>query len=152
MTVRRTSWLLLLATIVAVAACDLSGLEPSPPPSSPTPFPSASASPSFVHPTPLPEATFLTYVVAGGDTLTSIADAFSTSAQSLAYWNRATYPSLDPESSHYDPNTIQAGWTLVLIPFAEVDPEELPPASEAPGASEGESGVPGEGESPTPSP
>lgn len=145
---RAASWLLLLVPIVAVAACDLSGLEPSAPPPSPTPVPSASASPTFVHPTPLPEATFLTYVVAGGDTLTSIADTFSTSAQSLAYWNRATYPSLDPESSQYDPNTIQAGWTLVLIPFAEVDPEDLPPPSETPGESEDV----GEDASPSPAP
>ena len=36
--------------------------------------------------------------------------------------------SLDPESSRYDPNTIQVGWTLRLIPNAEVDPEDLPPA------------------------
>ena len=133
---RLASWPLLLAAIVAVTACDLSVLEPSATPPSLTPVPSASASPSFVRPTPLPEATFMVYTVAGGDTLSSIAAMFSTSAQSLAYWNRATYPSLDPESSDYDPNTIQAGWTLVLIPFAEVDPEDLPPPSEGPGEGE----------------
>jgi hypothetical protein len=145
MTQRQASWPLLIATILAVllavAACDLSVLEPSAAPPSLTPVPSASANPSFVRPTPAPQATFLAYVVASGDTLSSIADTFSTSAQSLAYWNRATYPSLDPESSRYDPNTIQAGWTLVLIPFAEVDPENLPPPSETP--SEGESPTPG---------
>lgn len=133
---RLTSWSLLLATILAVTACDLSVREPSATPPSLAPVPSASASPSFVRPTPMPQATFMVYVVASGDTLSSIADTFGTSAQSLAYWNRATYPSLDPDSSNYDPNTIQAGWTLVLLPFAEVDPEDLPPPSEAPSESE----------------
>jgi len=142
---RLTFWPLLLAAILAVSACDLSVLEPSATPPSPTPVLSASASPSFVRPTPLAQATFMVYIVASGDTLTSIADTFSTSAQSLAYWNRATYPSLDPESSNYDPNTIQAGWTLGLIPFAEVDPENLPPPSETPDAGESESASPSPG-------
>jgi len=146
MTRRRAPWPLLLVTIGTVAACDLTALESPTTAPSLAPVPSASASPSFARPTPLPEATFLAYVVARGDTLSSIADRFSTSAQSLAYWNRATYPSLDPESGHYDPNTIQAGWTLVLLPFAEVDPENLPPPSEAP------SEAPGESESASPSP
>jgi len=145
---RLASWPILLAAILALSACDLSALEPSATPPSLTPVPSASASPSFVRPTPLPQATFMVYVVASGDTLSSIADTFSTSAQSLAYWNRATYPSLDPESAAYDPNTIQAGWQLGLIPFAEVDPENLPPPSETPGEGDGE----GEAESPTPDP
>ena len=133
---RVASWPILLAAIVAVTACDMSVLEPSATPPSLKPVPPASASPSFVRPTPLPQATFMVYTVASGDTLSSIAAMFSTSAQSLAYWNRATYPSLDPESSNYDPNTIQAGWELGLIPFAEVDPENLPPPSETPGESE----------------
>jgi hypothetical protein len=111
---------LLLAITLSVAACDLSALEPTQAPTA-VPAPTATPSPSFVRPTPTP-----------GDTLSSIAAGFGTSAQSLAYWNRATYPSLDPESSRYDPNTIKVGWTLVLIPFAEVDPEDLPPRSAAP--------------------
>jgi len=145
---RLASWPLLLAAVLAVSACDLSALEPSATPPSLTPVPSASASPSFVRPTPLPQATFMVYVVASGDTLTSIADTFSTSAQSLAYWNRATYPSLDPESANYDPNTIQAGWALALIPFAEVDPENLPPPSGTPSETPSES----DGASPSPGP
>lgn len=122
---------ILLAISLSVAACDLSALEPTPAPTA-VAAPTATPSPSFVRPTPTPLPTFLPYIVASGDTLSSIAAGFGTSAQSIAYWNRATYPSLDPESSRYDPNTIKVGWTLVLIPSAEVDPEDLPPRSGAP--------------------
>lgn len=131
MTDRAAPFALLLAGMVLVAACDLSALD------APTPAPSAgpatpSPLPSFVRPTPTPLPTFLAYQVKSGDTLSSIAEAFGTSAESLAYWNRATYPSLDPASSRYDPDTIKLGWTLLLIPFAEVDPEDLPPPAETP--------------------
>ncbi len=125
---------LLVGTLVLVAACDLAELAP--PTSGPSDAavgsamtsPSSPPSPSFVRPTPTPLPTFVVYVVRSGDTLSSIAKAFGTKAQSVAYWNRATYPSLDPESSRYDPNTIKVGWALNLIPNAEVDPEDLPPA------------------------
>ena len=100
---------LLVVAIASVAgACDLSELDPPSKPPSPalaTPTPV----PSFVRPTPTPLPTFLAYVVAPGDTLSSIANAYSTKAQSIAYWNRATYPSLDPDSPRYDPNTIKVG-------------------------------------------
>ncbi len=94
-------------------------------PAGPTP------SPSFRRPTPTPRPTFLAYRVRTGDTLTSIARQFGTSTESLAYWNRATYPSLDPESADYDPNDIRVGWTLLLVPGKEVDPEDLPPGPSA---------------------
>jgi spore germination protein YaaH len=67
------------------------------------------------------------YTVVKGDSLGSIAKKFGTSARSIAYWNRSTYPSLDPESSAYKPNYLVIGWTLRVIPNAEVDPENLPP-------------------------
>lgn len=135
MTRHLASLSVLLAASAMVAACDLSALDPpSLAPSAP-PAPTIAASPSFVRPTPLPQPTFLVYVVSAGDTLSSIAATYGTKAQSLAYWNRATYPSLDPESSRYDPNTIKIGWTLVLIPFAEVDPEDLPPPAGTPAPS-----------------
>jgi hypothetical protein len=123
---------LLLGATVLAAGCDLAELEPT----SAEPSVAASASPtpapSFVRPTPTPLPTFLVYVVRRGDSLTSIARGFGTKAQSVAYWNRATYPSLDPESSRYDPNTIQVGWALRLIPNVEVDPEDLPPGVATP--------------------
>jgi hypothetical protein len=104
--------------------------------------------PSFVRPSPMPSATFLVYEVAAGDSLTSIARLFGTTARSIAYWNRAHYPSLDPESSTYEPNRIETGWTLQLIPTEVVDEDELPdptptptppPSSPPPEASSGPS-------------
>ena len=101
---------------------------PIPTPAGPTP------TPSFVRPTPTPQPTFFVYTVVPGDSLDKIAKRFGTTGRSIAYWNRATYPSLDPESGAYRPNDIKVGWTLVLIPHKEVDPENLPtlPPSAAP--------------------
>lgn len=93
---------------------------PVPTPAGPTP------TPSFVRPTPTPQPTFLSYMVRTGDTLNSIAKKFGTSGRSIAYWNRATYPSLDPDSDAYKPDYLAIGWMLVLIPNAQVDPENLP--------------------------
>ena len=72
-----------------------------------------------------------------GDTLTGIARRYGTSGRSIAYWNRDQYPSLDPESANYDPNALQRGWVLRVLPGEEYVP---PP-------DDGETG-----ESPTPSP
>jgi hypothetical protein len=99
---------------------------PVPTPAGPTP------TPSFVRPTPTPEPTFLAYVVKSGDTLDKIARRHQTSVRSIAYWNRATYPSLDPDSSDYRPNDIKVGWTLLIHPNSEVDPENLPAATSVP--------------------
>jgi hypothetical protein len=93
---------------------------------------SPAASPSFVRPTANPSPTFLVYEVKPGDSLTSIARLFGTTARSIAYWNRARYPSLDPDSSTYAPNRIVVGWTLHLIPTAVVDEEELPDPTPSP--------------------
>jgi LysM domain len=88
--------------------------------------PGASGRPSFVRPTPTPQPTFLVYVVKRGDTLTSIALAHRTTARSIAFWNRAQHPSLDPDSPSYSPNRIEVGWVLLLVPDLELDPDELP--------------------------
>jgi nucleoid-associated protein YgaU len=93
---------------------------PTPTPTGPTP------SPSFIRPTPLPLPTFTTYVVQPGDTLTSIARAFSTTALSVAYWNRTAYPSLDPDSASYQPDRIEVGWVLLIQPNVKVDELDLP--------------------------
>ena len=79
-------------------------------PSGPTP------TPSFVPPTPTPAPTFLVVTVKKGDSLNTIAHQFGTTARSIAFWNRTTYPSLDPESPSYKPGLLQPGWTLQLIP------------------------------------
>lgn len=83
-------------------------------------------SPSFVRPTPKPSPTFLVYEVRAGDTLTSVARQFGTTARSIAYWNRSRYPSLDPDSPTYQPGLIKVGWLLLVIPTAVVDEDELP--------------------------
>jgi hypothetical protein len=91
-----------------------------------------SLAPTFARPTPSPAPTFLTYRVKSGDTLNSIAKHFHTTARSIAWWNRGTYPSLDPESSNYDPGTIRVGWILVVLPNTVVDEENPPTPSPGP--------------------
>lgn len=90
-------------------------------PSGPTPRP------SFVPPTPTPAPTFAVHTVASGDNLNSIARQYGTSARSIAFWNRSTYPSLDPESPGYRPNILKLGWTLFLIPNVILTDDEAPP-------------------------
>ena len=111
-----------------------------------TPSPSAAGSPSgtasgdgqperldgrLADPRPSPSAvpspTPVAYVVATGDTLFSIARRFDTTARSIAYWNRVTYPNLDPESTDYEPDQIRIGWTLTVWPGQEVDEASPPP-------------------------
>ena len=75
-------------------------------PEGPTP------TPAFIRPTPTPGPSFATYKVKKGDTISSIAKKFKTSVQSIAYWNRVTYPSLDPESAKYRPDRLEVGWVL----------------------------------------
>jgi peptidoglycan/xylan/chitin deacetylase (PgdA/CDA1 family) len=111
-----------------------SSLQPSiqpsptlaPTPSGPTP------EPTFTRPTPSPNPTFTSHVVRAGDTLTSIAQQYRTTARSIAWWNRGTYPSLDPESPTYEPDRIGVGWVLVLIPGVVVDENNPPTPSPAP--------------------
>jgi LysM domain-containing protein len=97
-----------------------------PTPSGPTPVP------TFVAPTPTPGPTFFTYVVVRGDTLIKIAKRFKTTDRSIAFWNRGTYPSLDPQSEKYRPNRIEIGWTFVLIPGQIVDEQNLPDETPVP--------------------
>jgi hypothetical protein len=126
----------------------------SAPAATPLPSPSGpSARPSFIRPTPTPLPTFLIYTVRPGDTLTSIARLFGTTARSIAFWNRANHPSLDPDSPSYAPDRIQAGWNLYLVPDVELDPEDLPdlPTAAPTGPSPGASG-PGPSGSATPVP
>lgn len=72
------------------------------------------------------------YVVVGGDTLTSIARRFSTTARSVAFWNRDRYPSLDPTSNGYAPDRIGIGWVLSVIPGTVFDEQDLPAATITP--------------------
>jgi peptidoglycan/xylan/chitin deacetylase (PgdA/CDA1 family) len=139
----------LVLVLVAAAAIVLPGLlqrsgaleSPALSPTASVALPSVSAStgpsvePTFVRPTPSPQPTFLSYPVRFGDTLTSIATQFRTTARSIAWWNRGTYPTLDPESSAYAPNHIVPGWILVLLPGITVDENNPPTPSPAPSLS-----------------
>jgi peptidoglycan/xylan/chitin deacetylase (PgdA/CDA1 family) len=128
------------AVLLALVALTLvPGLVPGPG-GSPSPAAAASpslpatpgASPTFGYPTPSPEPTFAAVRVRVGDSLTTIATAYRTTPRSIAWWNRGTYPSLDPESPGYDPNDLKPGWILVLIPGTIVDEENPPSPSPAP--------------------
>jgi peptidoglycan/xylan/chitin deacetylase (PgdA/CDA1 family) len=123
------------ATPIASASC----VPACPSPSGPAPSlePTPSVEPTFVRPTPSPLPTFTTYVVRSGDTLTSIARVFRTTARSIAWWNRGAYPGLDPESESYDPNRIEVGWSLVLIPGLTIDDTNPPTPSPAPTGTPG---------------
>jgi len=140
---RRRPGRLLAALVPAVvaaggllAACAVPGASGLP--ASPSPAERAAASPSAsapsrpFRPTPTPAPTFALYAVRRGDTLIELAARFETTPESLAYWNRARYPSLDPESPSFRPDRIEVGWELVYLPGAVVDPEDLPPASDEP--------------------
>jgi nucleoid-associated protein YgaU len=95
---------------------------------------------SFVPPTPTPAPTFAVHTVVAGDNLNIIARKFGTSARSIAFWNRATYPTLDPESAGYRPDLLKVGWTLFVIPNLILTDDEAPPLPSA-----------GAGEEPSPS-
>lgn len=99
---------------------------PTPTPSGPTPVP------TFVPPTPTPAPTYMPYVVARGDTLTSIAKRFKTNPRSISFWNRALYPSLDPGGDKYSPNRIEIGWVLAIIPGSVIVDEQNLPAPAQP--------------------
>lgn len=141
--------LLALAGLLVAACAVPSGGDA---PGSPVPSPSAPATPSPdaqpsastpsrpFRPTPAPAPTFATHTVRPGDSLIALAGRFGTTPESLAYWNRARYPSLDPESPAYRPERIEVGWQLVYLPGEVVDPENLPPASGAPTDEPGPSG------------
>ena len=97
---------------------------------SPTP-----ASPTFIRPTPSPAPTFTAYVVKSGDTLSSIAREFRTTARSIAWWNRGAHPVLDPESPKYDPDHLEVGWVLNVLPDTVVDENNPPTPSPGPGGT-----------------
>ena len=57
----------------------------------------------------------------------SIAKAHGTTARSIAFWNRTSHPSLDPDSPDYEPDRIKIGWVLQLVPGTEIDEDETFP-------------------------
>jgi LysM domain len=130
---RPSAAILLLALTAACVPTPANRVGPGPNESGfasePTPIPTPAGptpTPSFVRPTATPGPTFALYTVKTGDTLVGIAKRFKTDGRSIAYWNRVTYPSLDPDSSKYQPDRIEVGWVLMILPNETVDPEELP--------------------------
>jgi hypothetical protein len=124
----RAAGLLLAASLAG--ACSLAGAT-APIDATPTPPPSPSGPSRPFRPTPAPAPTFAIHVVERGDTLIALADRFETTPESIAYWNRTRYPSLDPDSPRYRPNRIEVGWELAYLPGTVVDPEDLPPTASA---------------------
>jgi hypothetical protein len=146
----------LALTLVAAGCGDLvpgvspnAGTATGSPPAQVTPSPS----PSFVRPTPNPSPTFVVHVVHSGESLSSIARLYGTTARSIAFWNRDQYPSLDPDSDSYEPDRIVVGWTLQLIPTEVVAEDELPIRTPSPSPTPTPSPAAGEASAaPTPSP
>jgi len=156
--------LLACAALLAVAACDLdTGLgtgDGSPGAESSGDSASGSAGPSGRHvlvpPTATPRPTFLVYVVKPSDSLLTIAKRLGTTGRSLAYWNRATYKNLDPDSPGYAPDKIQVGWKLRYIPGKVTDGDDDLASPDVVGQDDGSgaggSGAPGASGSPGASP
>jgi peptidoglycan/xylan/chitin deacetylase (PgdA/CDA1 family) len=117
---------LLCALLLSLAAC--AGPSPSPAPSGsgdPTPpgSPSVPASVDPSVPPPSGSAGGVVYVVVGGDTLFSIARAWSTTVAQLQAWNAERYPSLVT-----NPDGLEAGWILIVAG----DPSATPVATSVP--------------------
>jgi hypothetical protein len=121
--------LALVALAVSLGGCLQMAARPTPlpvPTPSPSPPPPPTPSPTPGPPPPPPGPTFTTYKVKSGDNLTSIARKYHTTPRSIAYWNRDTYKSLDPESPKYAPNKLQVGWVLQILPGAVYSPSPEP--------------------------
>ncbi len=141
-----------VAAALLAAGCLPASIRPTPTPGPtavPTPTPTPAPTPTPGPPTPTPAPTFALYTVAQGDSLTSIAKRFRTTGRSIAYWNRDTYPTLDPESATYNPDRLQVGWVLRLLPGQEheapMDEGESPdvtPAAGSPAAGSSAAGSP----------
>jgi peptidoglycan/xylan/chitin deacetylase (PgdA/CDA1 family) len=116
---------LLCAVAVILAAC--AGPSPSPSaPGSSSPSGLASANPS-AQPPPSASLDGATYVVVAGDTLYSIARAWNTTVTQLQAWNADRYPSLVTS-----PDTLEAGWVLVVGGDPSATPAQTPAASSRP--------------------
>jgi peptidoglycan/xylan/chitin deacetylase (PgdA/CDA1 family) len=123
-----------VALLLLITACN-SAVSPSPIPSATSsqhPSPSeagtssSGASPSLA-PSPSQPISGTTYTVRGGDTLSSIARAWGTSVVQLQAWNAQAYPSLLT-----DPNTLEAGWVLVVAADPGATPLPTPVPTIAP--------------------
>ncbi len=115
----------LLTISIILGACLPASVRPTPTPtptSTPPPTAPPTPTPTPGPPTPTPGPTFALYKVRPNDTLIALARRFGTTLRSIAYWNRDTYPSLDPESPGYSPNRLEVGWVLRILPGQEYVP------------------------------
>ncbi|MEO6058895.1 MAG: polysaccharide deacetylase family protein [Candidatus Limnocylindria bacterium] len=131
-----------LVVVLSVAACTTAA-SPSPSASgSATGQPSATTTPfgttsptDTAAPTASPTPAGVSYVVQVGDTLSSVARAWGATVQQLQAWNADRYPSLATA-----PNTLQAGWVLIVSgdpsttpqPTAALTPAATPAATNPP--------------------
>ena len=118
---------LAVAMALVLSACLPATIRRSPsalPSATPTSSPALPVTPAPTPgpPTPTPGPAWVLHTVVRGDTLVSLARQYGTSGRSIAYWNRETYPSLDPESPDYNPNNLKRGWVLKVIPGEEYVP------------------------------
>lgn len=116
-----------IVLVGSLSGCLPASVRPTPTPDptpTPTPSPAPTPTPTPGPPTPTPGPSFEVYTVKRGDTLISIARAFRTDGRSIAYWNRDAYPTLDPESAGYDPDTVRVGWALRILRGAAYEPPE----------------------------
>jgi peptidoglycan/xylan/chitin deacetylase (PgdA/CDA1 family) len=148
---RALATLVWIAFVVFTIGCTTPGVTPSPtaaspaPPSTPSATPPTTPSPSpTTRPSPTSTPDTVVYTVVRGDSLSLIAARFDTTWQSLVYWNRDRYPSLDPAQPGYSPNRIEVGWQLVVWPGVVVaynpplptpTPRSTPPPTAPPAAS-----------------
>jgi hypothetical protein len=154
--IRRLAASLAIVSVVGIAAagCLPAALRatgtPSPP--SPTVGPTPAAPTPTPEPTPRPSPTFMLYTVVGGDSLLAIAARFHTTGRSIAFWSRDLHPSLDPTSPDYDPNRLEAGWVVRIIPGAEytvpMGPGDSPEPTPTPTAEPAAPGPSGSGDAP----
>lgn len=121
---RFTVTVVIVSAAMIVGACLPAAIRPTPTPSPrPTPVPTvAPPTATPAPPTPTPGPTFELHKVVRGDSLISLARKYHTTARSIAYWNRAKYPSLDPESAKYNPNGLKRGWVLQIMAGQEYVP------------------------------
>lgn len=122
---------LLVLALFAVGGCvDIDSLVSHPPAGSaaPTPVPT----PRLTVPVPTPEPTFFIYKVKPNDRLALIAKKYKTTVESIGYWNRARYGSLDPQSSIYAPDSIKVGWLLRIHPGQTADSDYEDPTPTPP--------------------
>jgi hypothetical protein len=130
--------LVVTLSLAFAAGCDIATEASGPSASARTaPIVTPVVTPRLTLPVPTPEPTFLIYQVRPYDALEAIAKRFRTTVDSIGYWNRERYATLDPDSSHYAPGSIQVGWLLQIHPGQTTDGDDVtpiggPPASASP--------------------